>query len=127
MMIDLIRRLIIAGVSLGLIAGNSDHIMEFYDDTLAMTRQIATAGDLRAISTMLDYAYMKTGRFPAEAKFESWMAENFKENSLKDLMTDHWGNRLIYTATVRHKAYVLISTGPDGIPGTADDMKKTGP
>ena len=126
-MIEIIRRLIAGGITLGLIVGNSENIMKFYDDTVVMSQQIATAGDLRSISIMLDYTYMKKNRLPQPDKFEIWMKRNFKESNLKDLMTDHWGNKLIYKSSKKDKTYVLISLGPDGILDTKDDMRRTGP
>ena len=126
-MIEIIRRLIAGGITLGLIVGNSENIMKFYDDTVIMSRQIATAGDLRSISIMLDYTYMKKNRLPQSDKFRIWMKRNFKENNLKDLMIDHWGNRLIYQSSEKDKTYVLISLGPDGVLDTKDDMRRTGP
>ena len=126
-MVEIIRQLIAGSIALGLIVGNSGNIMEFYDETVAMARQVATAGDLRSITTMLDYSYMKKGRLPRPDRFEIWMVRNFKENNLKDLMTDHWGNRLVYESSKKDKTYVLISLGPDGILDTPDDMRRTGP
>jgi general secretion pathway protein G len=126
-MVEIIRRLIIAGISIGVIAGNSDRITKLYDDTVAVSRQIATAGDMRSISIMLDYAYLKKGRLPPADHFAEWLADNFKENDLKALQADHWGNPLVYEVSGNRKIYTLISAGPDGIPGTEDDIKKTGP
>jgi len=126
-MVEIIRQLIAGSIALGVIVGNSGNIMEFYDETVAMARQVATAGDLRSITTMLDYSYMKKGRLPRPDRFETWMVKNFKENDLKDLMTDHWGNRLVYESSKKDKTYVLISLGPDGILDTPDDMRRTGP
>ncbi|WDP85781.1 MAG: type II secretion system protein GspG [Desulfobacter sp.] len=126
-MVEIIRQLIAGSIALGIIVGNADNIMEFYDETVAMSRQIATAGDLRSITIMLDYSYMTKGRLPQPHRFEAWMEKNFKENDLKDIMTDHWGNRLVYQSSKKDKAYLLISLGPDGILDTPDDMRRTGP
>ena len=126
-MVEIIRRLIAGSITLGIIAGNSGNIMEFYDETVAMSRQIATAGDLRSISIMLDYMYLKKGRLPGSDKFETWMEKNFKESNLKKLVTDHWGNTLIYRSSKTDKTYVLISPGPDGVLDTKDDLRRTGP
>ena len=61
-MIELLRRLLVAGIAVGAIAGNSDDIKKFFDDTVALTQQIATAGDMRSMSMMLDYEFMRRGR-----------------------------------------------------------------
>lgn len=126
-MVEIIRRLILGGITLGLIAGNSDNILQFYDDTVAMARQVATAGDLRTISLMLDYEYMKKGRLPREKHFDRWLDRNFKENELKSVMLDHWGNAMVYRASRDRKTYVIQSPGPDGIVDTPDDLKRHGP
>lgn len=126
-MVEIIRRLIMGAITLGLIAGNSDSILEFYDETVAMARQVATAADLRTISLMLDYEYMKKGRLPKERHFERWLAQNFKENEFKQVMVDHWGNPMTYERSRDAKTYALLSPGPDGVAGTNDDIRRTGP
>ena len=126
-MVEIIRRLIMGGITLGLIAGNSDSIIQFYDDTTAVARQVATAGDLRTISLMLDYEFMKRGRLPKEERFGRWLAKNFKENELKAVMVDHWGNEMTYLLSRDGKTYTLQSPGPDGLMDTEDDMTRTGP
>lgn len=126
-MVEIIRRLIIGGITLGVIAGNSDNILQFYDDTVAMSRQIATAGDMRTITLMLDYHYLKKGRLPVQGNFDRWLKHNFKENEDKTVMTDHWGNQMVYSVSKDKKRYVLISPGPDGILDNGDDLKRSGP
>ncbi|MBW1741273.1 MAG: type II secretion system protein GspG [Deltaproteobacteria bacterium] len=123
----LIIKLLAAGITLGIIAGNSDEIIKFFNDTETVAQQIATAGDMRSISTMLDYEFIRRGRYPRTEHFERWMGEKFKENDLKPLTQDHWGYELVYRATKDQKKYTLISLGPDGIEGTEDDIRITGP
>ena len=126
-MVELLRRLLVAGIALGAVAGNADEIKKFFDDTVAVTRQIATAGDMRNITMMLDYEFIRYGRCPKTEYFNGWMEKKFKENNLKPLTTDHWGNEYIYTTTGDNKSYTFISCGSDGIEGTEDDLKITGP
>ena len=126
-MVEIIRQLIMSGVALGIIVGNADSIMQLYDDTTAVACQVATAGDLRTISLMLDYEYMKRGRLPKEERFDRWLEKNFKENELKAVMVDHWGNDMIYLLSSDGKTYTLQSPGPDGLMDTEDDMIRTGP
>jgi general secretion pathway protein G len=126
-MVEIIRRLIVGGVALGVIAGNSDEIKRFYEETVSYVQQLATAGDLRSISNMLDYELMKRGRYPKTEVFKTWMERTFKENPQKDITVDHWGNPLIYRSTNKQKGFVLTSAGPDGITDTSDDLKYTGP
>ncbi len=126
-MLELIRRLLVTGIALGIIAGNSDDIKKIFDDTVALTQQIATAGDMRSIGIMLDYEFMRRGRYPKTEHFKEWMEKNFKENNLKPLTTDHWEKEFVYKATKDQKRYILISCGPDRIKGTEDDIMITGP
>jgi len=125
-MIDIMRRLLVGGIAIGVIVANSDEVTRFFDETVAMTQLIATAGDMRSIGNMLDYEYMKKGRFPTSEAFESWMARTFAENNLKPLDEDHWGTPYLYETTGRH-AYRLRSAGPDKIMGSFDDLIRTGP
>nr|WP_319393851.1 type II secretion system protein GspG [uncultured Desulfobacter sp.] len=98
-----------------------------FKDTLAAAQQVSTAGDLKSISTMLDASYVMDRRLPAEEDFEKWLGMTFKENHIKDLRVDHWGNPLSYTVLKKNRRYQLRSLGPDGIENTDDDMVKTGP
>jgi general secretion pathway protein G len=102
-------------------------VKQIVDDTILTGQQIATAGDLRSLSTMLDVHYLKRGIYPAEERFGEWLAVTFKENDLKELSQDHWGNSFQYAVSTGRKAYSLSSSGADGIFGTSDDMKVTGP
>lgn len=126
-MIEVIRRLLVAGLAIGIIAGNADEITRFYDETLAHTQHLATAADLRSISNMLDYAYMKKGRYPRTRDFSIWMQQTFKESPTQELGRDHWGRPLIYKADPSGRRFSLLSKGPDGLAGTADDLLATGP
>jgi hypothetical protein len=124
---EFIRRLLVAGISIGAIAGNSDEIQKFFDNTVSASQSLATAADLRSISTMLDYELMKKGRYPASDSFIPWMQTAFKENPLSKVGVDHWGTPLRYRATDGRKAFELVSAGPDTLFDTTDDMKYTGP
>ena len=125
-MIEIIRRLIVGGIAIGVIAANSDEVTRFFDDTVAMTQLIATAGDIRSIGNMLDYHYLKKGRYPKTERFDRWLAASFVENDLKGLREDHWGNALFYEETGQQQ-YELRSAGPDGQLRTPDDLVRTGP
>nr|WP_320013191.1 type II secretion system protein GspG [uncultured Desulfobulbus sp.] len=96
------------------------------DESIRTGQQLATAGDLRSMSTMLEMYYFKHGRYPRADRFEPWLAANFKENHLKDLANDHWGHPYFYSDN-QEKSYSLSSLGEDGILGTEDDMTVTGP
>jgi general secretion pathway protein G len=104
-----------------------EQMKRFYDDGIEATQQVCTAGDLRSMSVMLDANYVLDRRLPSEEEFKSWLTVTFKENNVKDLAEDHWGNRYIYAVSEDGRSYRLRSAGPDGIAETADDMIKSGP
>lgn len=113
--------------TLGVFTDAPEKMIKLFDQSILAARQIATAGDLRSMSNMLDYNYMRRGRYPREDKFKKWLVMTFKENNIKDLSLDHWGNPYVYTTADKQKSYILISPGPDGKVDTSDDMKVTGP
>jgi general secretion pathway protein G len=126
-MIEVIRRLLVAGLTIGVIAGNADEITRFYDETVAHAQHLATSADLRSIGNMLDYEFLKRGRYPRSRNFEKWLKRMFKESPSGKLGHDHWGHVLIYRADPAGKGFSLVSKGPDGLAGTADDLRITGP
>ncbi len=126
-MVDIIRRLLVAGLALGIMAGNADEFTKFFDESVESARHLATAADLRSVGLMLDYQLMKTGRYPKGGDFMSWMRTNFKESPTDKLGYDHWGALLVYTVSEDRKRFMLTSSGSDGIPGTLDDLRITGP
>ncbi len=126
-MLDIIRRLLVAGISIGAIAGNADEIEKFFNNAVSTSQSLATAADLRSISTMLDYEYMKKGRYPKTDAFIPWMETTFKENPTGKIGLDHWGTPLLYQASHDCKGYLLVSAGPDTLFETQDDLKYTGP
>ena len=126
-MFEILRRILIASIGLGLIAGNKDEIMEFFNNATEVSRKLATAGDMKTISDILDYNFIKKGRYPSEKYFKKWLRKSFKENNIKAINEDHWGNVYVYKTGKRNRSYTLISKGKDKILGTDDDLKATGP
>jgi len=126
-MVDIIRRLLVAGLAIGVMAGNADEFTRFYDESVESARHLATAADLRSIGLMLDYQLLKTGHYPQGDAFMAWMQANFKESPTDSLGRDHWGHILVYTVSEDRKRFMLSSAGSDGIPNTLDDLRITGP
>lgn len=126
-MVDIIRRLLVAGLAIGVMAGNADEFTRFYDESVESARHLATAADLRSIGLMLDYQLLKTGRYPQGDDFGAWMRAHFKESPTDALGRDHWGNPLVYTVSEDRQRFMLLSAGSDGIPNTLDDLRITGP
>jgi general secretion pathway protein G len=119
--------LIATAVALGVVATNQDRIQQFYEEVVAETQRIATAGDMRSISTMLDAGYLKTGRYPKDDRFQTWLEAKFKENSLRDISQDAWETPFRYRSEEAQRGFTLESAGPDKEFGTKDDMKQSGP
>jgi len=121
-----VKMLMLAAAS-GVVVNNSDRVERFYDELVAETQMVASGMDMRNIAILLDYTYARKGQYPAEKDFPRWMVENFKENSRRELVEDSWGNPLLYQTSDRRKKYRLVSTGPDAVEGSADDIVYTGP
>ncbi len=126
-MVDLVRKLLISAVTLGVIAGNADEAQKLFDDAVVFTQQVATAGDMRTIGYMLDYALLKTGRYPKSDAFDEWLRLNLRETTGRNLLLDHWGRPYVYETSPDRKRFVLLSIGADGVNGTADDLRYSGP
>lgn len=104
-----------------------EEIMKIFDDSIEAAMQVCTAGDLHSMSVILDANYIMDRKLPAENEFKSWLNDAFKENNVKDLADDHWGNPYVYKRSQTGRSYMLVSAGTDGLLGTDDDMIKTGP
>ncbi|MCW7754069.1 type II secretion system protein GspG [Desulfobotulus sp. H1] len=126
-MIDILQRLVLAAAVSGAIALNMDEIQGFYEETMTASQRVTAAGDLRSISILLDYEFMKTGRYPSERNFERWLQLRFQENDLRELNRDQWGNTYRYSTDPDRRSFILTCAGPDGILDTKDDMIRKGP
>lgn len=120
------KMLMLAAAS-GLVAGNTDQIEQFYNELVAETQVVVNGMDMRNISMMLDYTYVRKGRYPSEGSFPGWMEANFKENAQRELVLDSWGTPFVYTTSDGRKKFRLVSAGPDTTQGTDDDIVYTGP
>jgi len=114
-------------VSMAAFTDLPEQMKKVFGDSILLGQQIATAGDMRSMSEMLDVHYITGGRYPAEEDFERWLAGTFKGSNLKNLTEDHWGNVYVYTVSNKGKAYLLRSVGADSIANTDDDMTMSGP
>ena len=104
-----------------------ERVKQLYDEAVLTGQQLATAGDMRSMSNMLDYHYLKNGRCPKPERFDQWLAVTFKSSVDRDLAIDHWGTPFFYDTDDDLNRYSLISAGPDRTLGTADDMRIDGP
>jgi len=126
-MLALFSKLLPLAVAAGIGVNYAPEMKAFYDELRAVTQQVVTAGDMRQITQMLDYTYIRKGRYPSTQGFSGWMERSFKENAIKSNLTDSWGHPWIYQAGSNQRSFTLLSTGPDGVPSTRDDLKMTGP
>ena len=114
-------------VSVLLFTDAPERIKELYDEAVLTGGQLATAGDMRSISNMFDYHYLKRGRLPRQEDFGRWLEATFKTSVDRDLAIDHWGTPYVYEVNEELNRYRLISAGPDMEVGTADDLMINGP
>ena len=73
-----------------------DKMKSICDDSIEAAQQVCTAGDLHSMSVMLDVKYIMNRALPSENEFDDWLEDTFKENNVKSLSTDHWGNKYVY-------------------------------
>lgn len=104
-----------------------DKMKSIFNDSVEAAQQVCTAGDLHSMSVMLDATYIMDRELPSAIEFSIWLDDTFKENNVKSLSVDHWGNDYLYTVDKAQRNYQLRSAGPDGILNNDDDMVKTGP
>ena len=83
--------------------------------------------DIYAIESALGAFKVDTGSYPTNVQVlfqQPINAENWHGPYLDKLPVDPWGNKYIYEYPGKHNAngYDLLSAGPDGKPGTGDDI-----
>jgi general secretion pathway protein G len=94
-------------------------------------RNTAAATDIANIGVALDAFEVDCGRYPTTeeglkalveqpSSVKNWNSQGY----LKSLKSDPWGNPYQYRCPGTHnaKSYDLLSLGPDGQEGTADDI-----
>lgn len=86
--------------------------------------------DLEGLCIALDAFEVDNGRYPTESEGLSVLVVPPADKSwkwrgpyIKQLPTDQWGHAYIYHAPASAESgYRLLSSGPDGIEGTSDDI-----
>ena len=119
--------LALMGTAAAVYTDTPEKIMQIYKETLLAAQQVITAGDMHSMTVMLSAGYIMDRNLPSVREFESWLEDTFKENNVKALKVDYWGNPYIYTVSKSGKEYSLRSLGPDGIMETNDDLVIHGP
>ena len=98
-------------------------------------RQTAARSDIAAYSTGLDAFEVDNGYYPkgsaglADLVTAPRDARNWRGPYVKEIAKDPWGNNYAYECPGRHNpnGFDLYSPGPDGRPGTEDDVTNWGP
>ena len=94
-------------------------------------RGTAAYADIQGgIKTALDVFHTDTGRYPKgsnnllELVQQPVGATNWRGPYLEQVPLDPWGHKYIYEYPGKHitNGYDLFSAGPDGKPGTGDDI-----
>lgn len=94
-------------------------VMDYASPLLNPAFRLATKAEIEKISRDLQTYERETGRLPEARQFESWV----QGRHAGDVTRDSWGNT--YILVVRPRAFDVISMGPDGRQGTADDIVET--
>lgn len=84
--------------------------LRFYAEAIRFTRQTVGVAEASNIELTLETHRAMNGRYPATLAEAGWRA------------TDPWGNPYVYTVAPDGQSYTLGSHGPDGRPGTEDDV-----
>lgn len=118
-LIELILVTVIIGILAGMITAN-------YGGRVRETQVRAAKGDIATLSTQIDlYALDNNDTYPNN--LEDLMTG--KRRYLRELRPDPWGNAYVYKppTDVLLADYEVFSAGPDGIPGTEDDVTSSSP
>ena len=113
--------LILVTVIIGILAGM---VMVNYGGRAREAQIRAAKGDIATLSTQVDlFALDNNDNYPAS------LDDLFsgKRRYIKELQPDPWGNPYNYKepTDVMLGDYSIFSSGPDGIPGTEDDVTST--
>ncbi|MCK5862261.1 MAG: type II secretion system protein GspG [Candidatus Hydrogenedentes bacterium] len=115
--------LILVTVIIGILAGM---VMVNYGGRAREAQIRASKGDIANLSTAIDlFALDNNDTYPAGL-------DNLVSGTrryIRELQPDPWGNAYNYKAPtdIMLADYVIFSSGPDGMPGTEDDVTSTSP
>ncbi len=110
--------LILVTVIIAVLAGM---VTLYMGQTATDAKARAALGDIKTYQTAIDlYALENNDQFPK--RLEDLVSGEKKY--LRELNTDPWGNKYVYLVPGRHHkdSYDIFSAGPDGKPGTEDDV-----
>ncbi len=108
--------LILVTVIIGILAGM---VTVVFTGRAEEARINAAKGDIASYNTAIDlYALDHNDKFPSS--LQDLVA---KRKYVKELNKDPWKNEYVYK--VQGTSYTVTSAGPDGAPGTEDDVTST--
>ena len=97
-----------------------DRVVELASPLLNPVMAWSTKGEMNAISGKLQALSRVSGPFPDKPReFTTWMEDNYQGSAA----VDAWGSR--YTLKIWPDSFAVVSAGPDGVRGTADDVLVT--
>ncbi len=92
-------------------------------------RQGKSISDVKTIDGALEMYKLDTGNYPSSEEGLAALITNGSNNPKWNgpyikggLPNDGWGHPYIYKCPGEHGEYDVVSAGPDGQPGTADDI-----
>jgi general secretion pathway protein G len=118
-LIELILVTVIIGILAGMVVAN-------YSGRIRETQIRAAKGDISTLSTQVDlYALDNNDTYPKS--LEDLVTG--KRRYVRELQPDPWGNAYLYTppTDILKADYKIYSAGPDGVPGSEDDVTSTSP
>jgi len=90
-------------------------VLNYYQNTWSFPNIVSTRG--KEIVRAIERFYVKYGEYPGEIQ------NLVNGNPLrKRWLFDPWGNPYYYEINDSQNGYILLSLGPDGSKGTADDL-----
>jgi general secretion pathway protein G len=121
----------VAFVAVTAVLLSATFLRPFRRETSATSDKVRVADVQMANLEMgLDYFREKSGQYPTTAEGlhvlidPSDLSETYMELCLEKIRHDPWGHEYQYASPGKHNvdSYDLSSLGPDGKPGTADDI-----
>ncbi len=94
-------------------------VMEYAAPVLNPAFRLATKAEIEKLARDLQNYERETGRLPEPRQFGSWLEGRYAGDATRD----SWGNT--YVLVIRPRAFDVLSLGPDGRQGTADDIVET--
>ena len=103
---------------------NARHFRSMVDELNAWWGAARTRMEMGEMAAALDAEYASTDRYPDAESFRDFVRHWVRPKGPKDPYYDRWHQP--YRYHVEGSRYELLSCGPDGACGTADDIRRQG-